>query len=321
MIGTKDFGRYIKTLNFFKFGRASLQFQNFYLLRFIQNNKIDIVHAHYGFIGNEAVFLKEIGLPIAFITTFHGVDIREGLKPENKGIYNKLFRHVDGIISISNYNTRALKEMGAVDSKLVSLPNGIDTAYFSPSMEVNEEGIHILSVGRLMKVKGYDVAISAFKMVCEQYHEQALTLHLVGDGPLQASLVELTKQLQIEDRVVFHGWQPSKVIKELYQKADLYLLSSRGEALPTVLLEAQSCGLPVVATDVGSVRDMIPKENCIVIPENTEALANGILQMLSQRENWEKIGSDNRNHVLTHYDEDVIMEKLLTLYKEYTNKP
>ncbi len=311
---------YLKTLNFFKYGKSALNLQNFYLLRFLKEHKITVIHAHYGFMGNEAIFVKESGLSIGLFVTFHGVDIREGVKPGNETIYKKLFAKADRILSISNYNTEALLQMGASQDKLVSLPNGVDTQEFVAGSNANKEGIHVLSVGRHMKVKGNDLAIKAFKILCKRYENELLTLHLVGDGPLRDDLVALTKELNLTDRIVFHGWQSSVEIKKHYQKADFYLLPSRGEALPTVLLEAQSCELPVVATNVGAVKDMLPEGNCIVEPENETALAEGMMAMMKQRNQWKSIGATNREHIVENYDAQMLMKKLITLYQEFDNK-
>ncbi|MDC8006284.1 glycosyltransferase [Aureisphaera galaxeae] len=317
-LGSKKFFWLLKSLNFFRYGSKSLNLQNFYLLQFILKSKIDVVHAHYGFMGNDAVFLKEVGVPIRLFTTFHGVDIREGL--QTKGIYKKLFAKADGIISISKYNTDSLLQMGANENTLVSLPNGIDTDFFPMKPSGERDGIHILSVGRFMNVKGYDLAIIAFKRVCERFDKETITLHLIGDGPFRNSLTEMVKELGLEDQVIFHGWQTSEAIKEHYQNADFYVLPSRGEALPTVLLEAQSCGLPIVATDVGSVREMLPEKNIVVPSESVDALAQGMLDMLQRKDEWQEMGTMNRNHVVAHYDASSILEKLVSLYHRPSKK-
>ncbi|MBX2826559.1 MAG: glycosyltransferase family 4 protein [Flavobacteriaceae bacterium] len=316
-LGRKGFFKYLKTLNFLKYGKSSLNLQNFYLLKFIEENEINIVHAHYGFMGNEAVFLKDVGAQIGLFTTFHGVDIREGLKPGKEAMYKKLFSKADRLISISKYNTESLLKMGASASKMVSLPNGIDTAYFSPKAIEETDTINILTVGRLMEVKGQDIALKALKLLLGAQPDLSVILHLVGDGPMRNKLTKLLDELEISKHVVFHGWKSSEEIRTRYQNADLYLLPSRSEALPTVLLEAQSCGLPILATDVGSVRDMLPEGNIIVNSGSEDSLAQGMTEMLSRRKEWETLGNRNRNHVMVNYDAASILEKLLTLYNEY----
>lgn len=308
--------KYLKSLNVFKYGASALNLQNFYLTHFLRENKIAIVHAHYGFMGNEAVFVKNIGLPVGLFVTFHGVDIREGLKPGNETIYKELFAKADKILSISKYNTQALLKMGAQESKLAPLPNGVDMQSFTPGTQKNDEEVHILNVGRHMKIKGNDLAIRAFKILCDRFPDEKLILDLVGDGPMRDDLTSLARELNLENNIVFHGWQSSSDIKKHYQEARFYLLPSRGEALPTVLLEAQSCALPVVATRVGSVEDMLPEGNCIVDSGHEELLADGMIAMMNKRNQWKSIGERNRNHIVKNYDEHMLMERLVVLYQE-----
>lgn len=104
----------------------------------------------------------------------------------------------------------------------------------------------VLAVGRLDYIKGFDLLLKAWLLVCEQVDERWI-LHIVGGGQEEANLKQLAKKLDIESRVTFLGQK--KDVDPFYKNASIYCLTSRNEGFPMVLLEAQSYGLPIVAFD------------------------------------------------------------------------
>lgn len=139
----------------------------------------------------------------------------------------------------------------------------------------------LLNVGRLTEQKGQDMLLKAWSLV----NKQDWKLRIVGDGELKTSLINEAKELNISDSVEFVN--PTKNIEEIYAKADIFVLSSRWEGLPMVLIEAMSCGLPCISFDCETgPRQLISnkKNGFLVEPNNIRSLSNKI-QYLIENEN------------------------------------
>lgn len=164
--------------------------------------------------------------------------------------------------------------------------NGIDTHRFCPAAGQEErlarraqlglpsDAILIGAIGRLERVKGQDLLLQALTRLPAAYH-----LVLAGDGTQRAPLATAAEELGVAARVHFLGLQDDPAV--VMQALDLFCLPSRAEGLPLALLEAQACGLPIVATAVGGVPAALPPGAGIVVPpEDTAALAAALSAVL-----------------------------------------
>lgn len=143
-----------------------------------------------------------------------------------------------------------------------------------------QAGKMIVAAGRLTYQKGFDLLLQAFAKVKEHLAEARLVI--MGDGPLRTELELLAIRLGIAEQVTFAGFQQNPY--HLLQQADLFVLSSRWEGFPNILLEALACGCPVVATDCPSGPGEILQDNrygLLIERENVDALANGMMRVLA----------------------------------------
>ena len=117
--------------------------------------------------------------------------------------------------------------------------------------------------------------------------------------------------------MTFLGGQTKDAVAEALQQADLFLLPSVAEAMPVVLMEAQATGLPVVATDVGSVRDLVRDEvSGYVVPSRSpEDLAGRLIELLDHPASWPIMGREGRNHIELNHNHALLMDGLVTLYE------
>lgn len=137
----------------------------------------------------------------------------------------------------------------------------------------------VLAVGRLTHQKGFDMLLEAWKLVTQQAEDW--TLYLVGSGELEHDLKSMAKLLQVNKSVVFKS--ATSNIAELYEHASIFVMSSRFEGLPLVLLEAKTFGLPIVSFDCETgPRSIVNNEidGLLVKPECTEDLAQAILRLI-----------------------------------------
>lgn len=161
---------------------------------------------------------------------------------------------------------------------VVLLPNGVDLATYTGGTRRQARAalglpLHarvVGTVGRLEPVKGHDVLIRAL-----EHLPVDVCLAVIGDGGRREELKELVEQLGLSDRVRFAGHRDD--VARLYPAFDVFCLPSRREGVPLAVIEAQASGVPVVATDVGSVRDALcPETARLVPPEDPAALAQAL---------------------------------------------
>ncbi len=175
-------------------------------------------------------------------------------------LYRRCYVRADKIICGADYNLNDLAEnFGIPRQKLARIYNPLDVDRVRQLADTGESpfsatGPHIVTAGRLSKVKGYDVLLNAMALVRKTISSAELTI--LGQGPLEFDLKAQRDRLGLSEAVHFAGFQlnPYPYLKH----ADLFVLSSRYEGLPNVVLEALALGTPVVATDCpGGVREIL----------------------------------------------------------------
>lgn len=208
-----------------------------------------------------------------------------------------LMRWTDWMANVTTTNSalagKSLSSRGIVaPGRLRVMPNAIDTRWPKEGTRARSEaraelgaaeGESVwLSVGRLEPQKGHDDALKAVEAL--KGAGERISLFIVGEGSLEESLESLRNELGLEDEVKFLGYRND--VEDLMAAADGLLLSSRWEGLPNVVLEALVAGLPVVATDVGGVRELIEDgvSGLIVPPGDTRAMAEAIRRVIHMNE-------------------------------------
>jgi glycosyltransferase involved in cell wall biosynthesis len=195
-------------------------------------------------------------------------------------------------------------------SKVVTIRNPVNVASISrlsetdnPFEEAGAGAKHIVAVGRLEHQKGFDILIDAFALFLSRHPESLL--YLAGEGTLRTALQEQAEKLGIADRVRFIGYQDNPY--PLMRYADLFVLASRFEGFPNVLLEALACKAKVVAADCpNGPREILSRieYGLLVQPEDPRSLADGMLRSLDT----EQIGSEGYKRAID-YDCRVITSK------------
>jgi len=164
-----------------------------------------------------------------------------------------------------------------VPGPVVRIPNTFRSVYDqSGASDLDRDGL--LFVGRLVSVKGVDIAIEALRRLREQGIDTTLTI--CGDGPEHEALQRQVHEAGLEEAVMFEGWTPPDMLAEQYRQAELLLAPSRCEPFGIVALEAIASGCPVVASDVGGLPEAVGSCGLLVEPDTPVALAEAIEQGL-----------------------------------------
>lgn len=258
----------------------------------------DVVHAHYWLSGWVArrVAARE---RLPFVQTFHTLaalknDARSpGEAPEpplRLAAEQRISEAADRIAVLTCGEARHLhRRFGVPGSRLDVVPAGVDLERFSPGEgapdEFPEGGPRLLFVGRLQRLKGPDVALRTLAVVRRTHPDAVL---LVVGGPSgeedartdHADLLELARSLGVADAVRVVPARPQTELAALYRAADVMLVPSRSETFGLVALEAQACGTPVVAADVGGLRAVVNGGGTLVPGHDPEDHGRAVLRYL-----------------------------------------
>ena len=281
----------------------------------------DALHAHFGPVGKSFRFARKLwGAPLC--VSFHGYDFSTVPRQEGLDTYHKLFSVADAVMANSDYTRSKLEALGCPPERLHKLPVGLDPAAYSfrERSLIPGQPIRILSIGRLVEIKGHEYAIQAVGRL----RDSGLNVHfdIGGDGPLRPSLETLIHKLCLDDVVKLHGALSTTAVEALLEAADLFVLASvtvegdqEGQGL--ALQEAQAAGLPVVATRHGALPEgLLPDESGFLVPErDVDALTDRLKFLVAHPELWPMIGRKGRSFVEARYDLGKLSRQLVTIYE------
>jgi glycosyltransferase involved in cell wall biosynthesis len=208
------------------------------------------------------------------ICTLHGSPYKS-VEMKHTSLYTGFYRRIEQyclkrctkIIAVDKATRNEYKERyPSITEKITVIPTGLNLKKFQiktkkplrEKYEIPKNAKVILYVGRLEREKRIDLLIKAFQRLSENYinTKQPLLLLIVGDGRLRTELAEQAKELKLKN-VRFIGALPHDSIPEIMNSADIFVLLSAFEGSPTVVKEALACGLPVVATNVGNIPELV----------------------------------------------------------------
>lgn len=280
----------------------------------------DVVHLNVLYpAGNQARWLeKQFGIP--FIVTEHWT----GYHPEHKTKVRwdqrrSMLRTAQAakIIAPVSAQLKASMENWGIRARYEVVPNVVDTRLFLPPKSVTEntkqkEILHVSSlVDDHKNISGMLQAVLPVLQKNEEVH-----FRIIGDGDI-APYQKLASSIGIPDaQFSIEGEKSIEEIAQAMQRADLFVMFSRYENLPCVILEAFACGVPVVSTDVGGIREhLLPERGILIENENQEALTQAIEEALKSP--WNR--SEIRNYAVQHFSEEAIAESFTQLYLSAIN--
>ena len=237
----------------------------------------------------------------------------------------RLLRLVDLFIVLNEESKTRLVEAGLGNVPMRKLPYGVNTRRFHPvppetklslraKLGIPQNKRIVIFVGRLHPVKGLDILLKAWHKL--SHFSGCAQLLLVGDGPENAYLKELTAQLQIENTVSFLGSKYG--INEYMQACDIFVLPSFSEGLSNSLLEAMSSGLAIVATNVEGSSEAIKQghNGLLVEPRDIDQLAQALKKMIDKEELSLKLARQARQTATTKYSLESAVENRIQVYRE-----
>ncbi len=270
-----------------------------YIAAHLLRNPVDAMHAHFASSATRvANFVTRLtGIPYSF--TAHAKDIFHATV--NLSSLQKKIQAARFVVTVSQFNRAYLQQVqGDGPGDVRCLYNGIDLRHFRPRSDPERDPHLILAVGRLVEKKGFDLLIEACAILQQRGHP--FLCQIVGHGEQRAALAQQIQAHCLDDRVTLVGPLPQDKVRAAYQKASLMALPCRvgkdgnRDGLPTVLLEAMACGLPVVTTPVTGNPEIVDDGlNGCLVPENDPVgLANALAALLSDAAQRRQMGLAGR---------------------------
>lgn len=289
------------------------------LLQLCRKLRVEVWHAHDYKSDALGLLLSRLH-PMRLVTTVHGWTHETRRTRLYYRVDNWCIPRYRHVIAVSPKLRDHCLKLGVKPHRLSYIPNAIDPdEYLRQStpqairydLGVRADRLVIGVVGRLSKEKGVDRALKLVARLRDQH--PLVELHLVGDGPERDRLEHLAAAMNIADRTCFWGWQESA--RRFYEMMDLVLLPSHTEGLPNTVLEAMAMGLPVAATDVGGVRDLLDDGACGVILPQLETIWPTLIEpLLSDAALRATLGQRSRWRIEEHFSFDTRMQRIAQVY-------
>jgi glycosyltransferase involved in cell wall biosynthesis len=294
-----------------------------WLLKYLKESETDIVHTHllYANILGSMV-AHQAKVPV--VCTLHSTQFQNGRRP-------RLLLTLLEDLCLCNFADRIL----AVGEKVAAahrqhypgrsvdvITNGIPKPKFTSSQERErlrreltggEANPVVITVGRFTGAKGYEDMIQAFHLLRQSAPEPKLMM--VGSGPKVATIKNQIEDLDLKQSVILTGERED--VPQLLALSDVFASSSHREGLPLAVLEAMMAGLPVVATSVGDIPNVVTKETGVVVPPHRpELLAEALEDLLKDPKKRQTMGQAAYRRAMNEYSVDAWMKKHVALYRE-----
>jgi len=248
-----------------------------------------------------------------------------------KRIYDVLFgyrllRHASKVIALTRTEAQQYRDMGVPEEKIAIIPNGIDLSEygnlppkgsFKKNFNIDDDEKIVLYLGRIHRIKGVDILLKAFSRIAKTLKDVKLAIVGSDDGYL-LTCKNLTRRLDLSDRVLFTGPLYGKAKLETYVDGDVFVLPSRYETFPNVILEAYACSKPVIASNVESISDIVihGKTGLLFQAGNVQKLTEMITYMLVHSEEARNMGHRARKLEKEKFSIDKVVDSLEVLYEE-----
>lgn len=255
---------------------------------------------------------------IPFVVHAHSTSVLDNIK------YAKyrdiVIKSADGYFAVSKMVQDKLFELGRKDTKIV--PNFIDTKRFKIVKKDNKK-LMLINISNFFKAKAIEILLKAVNILVYEKKFTNLKLTIVGTGDYEEYYKNVAKELQLDNYIEFTGYIPNDKISKYLEKSDILCVSSRSETFNIPLVEAMSCGIPVISTKCGGPEEIITKETGILIPlEDPKAFANAILKMHKNYSNYNPYII--KKYAYNKYDKEVVckdfIKKLENVIIKYNNR-
>jgi L-malate glycosyltransferase len=273
-----------------------------------QSFRPDIIHASIGYPGAVVGWRLSKKLNVPFVFTEH-------TRPRNnfRSWWHKLsaiasMRQATTVMAVSNALATEINKL--ISTKPIIIPNMVDVHRYTTVSPSSDRIWQLGFIGGMnTPVKGLDILLNALSKI-----EEPFFLHICGDGVLMQTYRTLADELGLSTKCRFYGFVDPSAMPTFYSKLHFVICASRYETFNVSLIESMACGFPVVSTRCGGPEDFVTAENGLLCePENAEALAAAIRQMIDQYGDYD---ADKVRTSAKRFDPQVVAQQLTQVYSD-----
>jgi len=288
----------------------------------IERFKIELVHAHYAIPhATSAILARDMGLEIKVVTTLHGTDVTlVGQEPAFAKTTRHAVRTSDAVTAVSHSLAQDARSKLGVEREIEVIYNWVDPERFKPNRDppyrarfAQPEEAIVLHVSNFRPVKRPQDALRVFAGILERMPARML---MIGEGPLRPECVELAHELEIAGRVQFMEFTPG--IEKFMSVADLFVLPSERESFGLVALEAMASGVPVVASRVGGLPELVEegRTGFLCPMGDVPGMIEASLEILTSRTRRRNMGEAARARAIERFRPEVVLPRYLEVYEK-----
>jgi hypothetical protein len=289
------------------------------MVRTSKQEGLDIINVHYSVPHATSAYLNREITGVPYVVTLHGSDVTiVGSDPSYQPVNNHSVEKADAVTAVSEFLRREARERLGIERDVKVIPNFVDPDVFYPAecdvlARGSDDEVVITHVSNFRPVKRVQDLVYAMKLVVKAAPNARLLL--VGDGPDRGPVERLVDQLGLRRNVTLTGFRSD--VPNLMRCSDIAVLSSESESAPLTLLEAMSSGLPMVATSVGGIPEIVESgvDGVIVPPKHPEVLAEAIIPLVRDPELRKRIGQNAREKILRSYTSEKVVNAYLDTYR------
>ena len=294
------------------------------LIYLIKKYDIDIVNTH----SSQNTWLGGIAAKLLgkkFIRSRH---ISTPIKKSKLNFINHIADYI--ITTGEEIKNSIIKNNKISPKKIISIPSASDINKFNPNrydkeksrefFNIKKDSIIVGNLSQLREMKGLEDFIEIANILLKKYNNLIFVIAGEGDKSFKEKLQNRVKELKIEDRVIFLGYVKEP---ELFLKAlDIFLFTSKeGEGLPQSVTQALMMSLPVIATDVGSTKDIFKGDNFILVkPKNNKDILEKLDMLIASKEERNRLSSVARESVISDFSLESMRDKIVYVYEKILNR-
>lgn len=294
-----------------------------YFAQQIEALGVDHIHAHFVWLGAMAAGIAATLLNITYTVHPHAF----GLFGRNQQDVRLALQDASKVVTISSYHRAYVARLcPAIEPETVEIVHlGLETDEFQPAPRSAATGpARILSIGRLVEKKGYEILIEACRLLAAQDVE--FQCQIVGAGPRANALQAQIERAGLRDKINLLGAKDQTQILKLYQSSDIFALpcvsARRGDqdGMPYVLIEAMACGLPVVTTPLAGIPDLVQHHSTglLVQQRDVAGLTAALQQLIVDEELRRRLGAQARQKILQEFQIQPNTAKLAAIFRQVT---
>lgn len=276
----------------------------------------DILYSHYLRCTQFAIHLKKkYSIPLVGIEHWSALNIRP-IPKQIRYMVDCTYPYVNQLIAVSEPLKQSIMEFN-IDTPISVVHNMVGKEFYYSS-STTSNSLTFVSTGRLIYGKGFDLLINALHETREQLPSNWQTI-IIGSGKFKNTLQKLINSYDLQQHIHLVGQKNKLEVMQILQHSDIFILPSRGENFSVAVLEALACGMPVIASICGGIRECIDSKNGLLFPVNdTYALAKSIQKMVKDINKYDRkaIAEDCQ----ARFSSEVIAKQLIQIFEDTIKK-